>query len=559
MTLESTLTEEDKDLILNEVERERRRSLVTRLYDSIHGNQYIYRSKVLRLLKLKEDMLSKTFLFALLSDQLDIDYPLLFSDKGFWRKYDIDAATELFIESIELNDNRITDRFISLFRALTESNLQKQSKKSKKVSEIKKLYQINKALSGATEYLGEEVIILNKKENHLYCFLNDYLSLPSLTTKKTILQLIIELNEFVIKIVTGQIVKDYDSYRSIIGFGEINSIPELLECSTIESPYQVVSILGKGTSGSTYKVYSSELKKYYALKVINDKFNPREAELMAKLKGFDLENIVQIHEAGKHIVKVDGLQRYAILMEYVAGDDLSSFIETVRKSIVPTQRTPNFISIADDLLTPADGEYPIRYDPILGVFSQLLNGISNLRQYGITHRDINQANVRLDQKWRLKILDFGIATDDENPMQVDARTQGVPEKRNADDLFSLGLLMYEFYTGKHLVYAREPDMDHSTHAKIVYGLKQEFFDNRENVERIIADSIVFTGIHNIIISCLYGAEIDTVKKQFEELNQPLRYDFMKRDDLIVRIRELEKELVQYHGVKGNDEVKIDVA
>ena len=135
----------------------------------------------------------------------------------------------------------------------------------------------------------------------------------------------------------------------------------------------------------------------------SEKQNSKEAELMAKLEGKDLENIVQIYEASKNSVKVKKKPVYSIIMEYLDGEKLTSVIKS---------------GLSDDKVL----EYSV----------QIFNGIKSLREHGIFHRDLrpdnimimrdyivkkswkdmdNYGNFKIKKKDLLKIIDFGSATD----------------------------------------------------------------------------------------------------------------------------------------------------
>ena len=106
-----------------------------------------------------------------------------------------------------------------------------------------------------------------------------------------------------------------------------NFLENLIEIASLNTKFIPVSVLGKGKSATTYKVYSPELKRFNALKIIYNNFNPKEPELMAKLGNEELDNIVQIYDAGYNLVKsYNYFPKYAILMEYVDGITLRDFI-----------------------------------------------------------------------------------------------------------------------------------------------------------------------------------------------------------------------------------------
>jgi len=245
---------------------------------------------------------------------------------------------------------------------------------------------------------------------------------------------------------------DFKKLSRILEVGEIKDFDELLECNSIDSPYLCISKLGKGKGGLTYKVYSEALKQYSAIKLIAlNKVNLQEAALMARLKGQDLENIVQIYDGGNHLV--DG--EYAILMEYVDGQTLEEILHE-RK------------------LTPHE---------VLDYSAQILNGIKSLRKHGITHRDLNLRNIKVNSQGEVKILDFGIATDEFHPKAKDNRKYGAPKDMEADDLISFGLLVYKMIIGEHLVdVPGKETMGSGTYADEIDRIKQSLYRNGKITE-----------------------------------------------------------------------------
>ncbi|MBI5392543.1 protein kinase [Candidatus Woesearchaeota archaeon] len=324
-------------------------------------------------------------------------------------------------------------------------------------------------------------------------------------------------------------------------------VEDLFELSCIDSRFIPVAILGKGKSGTTYKVYSPELNKYLALKIINDKFNPREAELMARLKDIDdPENLVQIYDAGMQIAKTYHFCKYAIVMEYIDGINLHTFIanprsiyDNLEKIVVDyfIQDHPESIPSIDavQLKKLIQEKNIIEGKSKLFLFyhitSQILNGIISLRKHGITHRDLHPKNIKINNELVVKILDFGIATDEENPMQVDARRYGSPVDKPVDDLFSLGLLLFEMYNGYHLIAPKTKNIGSSTHAARIAEYKQKLLDEDGEISHDY-HHLLHGEIGMLVQYCLRGDPIMKIEEKFIELNPNIKYYFMRKAELI---------------------------
>ena len=230
------------------------------------------------------------------------------------------------------------------------------------------------------------------------------------------------------------------------------TLEELFEFLSFEiKEYSKVKMLGHGASGSTYLVHSDQLQKRFAAKIIDPQLvNPKEAVLLARLEGKDLENIVQMYHTSRKISTVNGEKRYTLIMEYVEGKTL------------------------DELMR--DGKMPFKDAVSYG--AQIINAIRGLRAHHITHRDIRPKNIIVKPDGNLKILDFGIATDEQEAEQKGNRRYGSPTiLKTADDLFSFGLIWYEMTTGEHLVVLREDGQGSETHAQRVAELKSQMYED----------------------------------------------------------------------------------
>jgi serine/threonine-protein kinase len=120
-----------------------------------------------------------------------------------------------------------------------------------------------------------------------------------------------------------------------------------------------------------------------------------------------------------------------ISMEFVDGEDLASLLRRI-------------------------GRLPV--DKALETARRLCAGLAAAHEKGVLHRDLKPANVMIDGRGQVIIMDFGLAGLSEQ-LQGDARS-GTPAYMSPEqlagtevtvksDIYALGLLLYELFTGKH--------------------------------------------------------------------------------------------------------------
>jgi len=144
-------------------------------------------------------------------------------------------------------------------------------------------------------------------------------------------------------------------------------------------------------------------------------------------------NVCRVHDIGE----IDG-QHY-LSMEYVDGEDLASLLRRIG-------RLPG--------------------DKAVQIARQLCAGLAAAHEQGILHRDLKPANVMIDGRGRAKITDFGLAGLAESiegdevragtPLYMapeQAEGQGVSTR---SDIYSLGLVLYELFTGRRAFDAATP-------------------------------------------------------------------------------------------------------
>jgi serine/threonine protein kinase len=201
--------------------------------------------------------------------------------------------------------------------------------------------------------------------------------------------------------------------------------------------YKVVSKLGEGGMATVYKAIQESLQRPVAIKILAANMK----ELPEIEERFENESLIIAQLNHPHIIHVidRGLTskgRPYFVMEYVEGLTLEECINRGKL---------NFNQKIDTLV-------------------QVCKALTYAHKNGVIHRDIKPANILIDGEWQARMADFGIAhfyeSKDGNPLHVNAQnflgttSYMAPElEKKPDavsvqsDLYSLGILMYELFTG----------------------------------------------------------------------------------------------------------------
>ncbi len=203
--------------------------------------------------------------------------------------------------------------------------------------------------------------------------------------------------------------------------------------------YQLLDVIGRGSTSTVYKACQPSLGRFVAVKVlraINEQFAvrfQREAQAIAQLQH---PNILPIIDYGEQ----SGV-RYFVLQYIESGTTLA------------------------DLL---DGQ-PMSTVAALRLMVRLLDGLEYAHSHGVLHRDIKPANILMSTPTWPLLADFGIAklVTDENQLtppgqavgtamyMAPERAQGKPVDYRAD-LYSAGVVLYEMLTGRVPFDAKSP-------------------------------------------------------------------------------------------------------
>ncbi len=175
-----------------------------------------------------------------------------------------------------------------------------------------------------------------------------------------------------------------------------------------------------------------ELRRDLVLKLANQPIDANgRSELVAegqRLAELEHPNIVRIHDLDFH----EG--RPYLVMEYVRGRTLAQFAR--EQSVTPRQAA--------------------------ALVAEVAGAVAFAHGRGIVHQDIKPANVLIDETGRPRLIDFGLAWQQDAWSDATTRSEGgtfaymAPEQARVDldrirslsDVFALGGLLYFLLTGK---------------------------------------------------------------------------------------------------------------
>ncbi len=206
--------------------------------------------------------------------------------------------------------------------------------------------------------------------------------------------------------------------------------PRFLPGAVLASRYRVIGLLGKGGMGEVYRADDLKLGQAVALKFLPANLDHDQARLTSLLNEVKLARLVS-HPNVCRVYDVGEAEGHHFLsMEYVDGEDLATLLRRI-------------------------GRLP--EDKAVQIARELCAGLSAAHEQGVIHRDLKPANVMIDGRGRTRITDFGLAGFSDRLQGAEARggtpAYMAPEQFQGrgvsirSDLYSLGLVLYELFTG----------------------------------------------------------------------------------------------------------------
>ncbi len=204
--------------------------------------------------------------------------------------------------------------------------------------------------------------------------------------------------------------------------------------------YKLVHLLGRGGMGSVFAAEDTKMSRHVALKIIAKQLGKDPAALeqffaeARAIAALDHPNIVRAYDVDNES------ERYFIVMEFAEGRNLQQVVE-------------------------ADG--PLDYAVAADYIRQAADGLAHAHGREIVHRDVKPANLMVNDRGVVKVLDMGMArlvagqADDEDgkdsneePEQLGTvdylapeQAMQSPEMDHRVDLYSLGCTLYYLLTG----------------------------------------------------------------------------------------------------------------
>ncbi|MCL2648153.1 MAG: protein kinase [Phycisphaerales bacterium] len=206
--------------------------------------------------------------------------------------------------------------------------------------------------------------------------------------------------------------------------------------------YRIIELLGRGGMGEVYRADDTTLNQSVALKFLPALFSSDEKWLARFRDEVRLARLIT-HTNVCRVFDIGTFQgEQFISMEYVDGENLASLLRRIG-------RLPN--------------------DKALQIARQLCAGLAAAHDRGVLHRDLKPANVMIDGRGHVRITDFGLAVPIDQfhkgsaaggagggkvpSLRVGTPAYMAPEQFAGkpvtvrSDIYALGLLLYEMFTG----------------------------------------------------------------------------------------------------------------
>ena len=196
----------------------------------------------------------------------------------------------------------------------------------------------------------------------------------------------------------------------------------------LDGRYRVIGLVGRGGMGEVYRADDLRLGQPVALKFLPDGVGRDPVRLaqfhneVRTARQVSHPNVCRVYDIGE----IEG--QLFLSMEFVDGEDLATSLRRI-------------------------GRFP--EDKATDIARQLCLGVAAAHERGVLHRDLKPANVMLDGAGKVRVMDFGLATvGARDDIRAGTPAYMAPEQllgrevTARSDIYALGLVLYELFTGR---------------------------------------------------------------------------------------------------------------
>ena len=277
----------------------------------------------------------------------------------------------------------------------------------------------------------------------------------------------------------------------------------------LKKKYNIIKRIGKGGMAEIYLATTKDTEEKIAIKILH----PSQKNSVINQKRFKSEIELTKKINSEHVVKIldshwDDEVQY-IAMEYIEGEILKNYINSRTK---------------------------LNVEEAVDFAKQIALGLQAIHLSGIVHRDIKASNIMIESYNNVRIIDFGIAINEDSERLT--RTDSIigsahylapelVEQKPASvqtDVYALGILFFEMLTGD--VPFREKDILQTAfkHQNSVVPQVNKIFETiPQSVANVVAKATVKDASKRYKTMTDFYNDLDSVFDQERLLEKPYSF------------------------------------